>query len=392
MLVCSSRVACETHTHQRSRTGNFEDMSAEDYFQYWMRWMPYPSLDTYTDHRHRCVTNAHTAMKALEAYSTRKLSFPQDALNAVSGILKLFAKHGVHHIWGAPCFFSGNIYAPDLCTGNSWLDARHPTRGVELALLMDNFYPCERRAGFPSWSPLGWSSPFQWTGGEGPDRLRTFPRLVTADASDISIRSGDEKYGLSELITRDSATIEDILSRASPYLEIVGRTVTLRLVEPRRDRLDPSVAFELHDGFYAIFHPRWTVSPTNPEIGSDIKGVLLLSARFMPSTVEQIHAMVLLLSDHGDHYEKVGDFELFKDRQAEHLWERWDEELHVWHGAGGSLASRLDQLGVDEQHDAQPVATEARTEEKEGDETASQDEQEYWWWKYFTAMETIVLG
>jgi hypothetical protein len=304
----------------------------------------------------------------------------------------LFAKHGVHQIWGAPCFFSGNIYAPDLCTGNSWLDAMHPTRGVELALLMDNFYPCERRVEFPSWSPLGWSSPFQWTGGEGPDRLRTFPRLITADASDISIRSGDEKYGLSELITRDSATVEDILSRASPYLEIMGRTITLRLVEPRRDRLDPSVAFELHDGFYAIFHPRWTVSPTNPEIGSDIKGVLLLGARFMPSTVEQIHAMVLLLSDHGDHYEKVGDFELFKDRQAEHLWERWDEELHEWHGAAGSLTSQLDELGVGEEHDAQPIATEERTEESDKAASREEDSSRYWWWDYFTQKETIVLG
>jgi hypothetical protein len=357
-----------------------------------MRWMPYPSLDTYTDPRHRCVTNAHTVMKALEAYSTRKLSFQQDALNAVSGILKLFAKHGVHHIWGAPCFFSGNVYAPDLCTGNSWIDATHPTRGVELALLMDNFYPCERRVGFPSWSPLGWSSPFQWTGGEGPGRLRTFPRLITADGTDISIRSGGEKYGLAELITRDSATIEDILIKASPFLEIVGRTITLRLVEPRRDRLDPSVAFALHDGFYAIFHPRWTVSPTNPEIGSDIKGVLLLGARFMPRTVEQIHAMVLLLSDHGDHYEKVGDFEVFRELPVEHLWERWDEELHVWHGADRSLASQVDKLSIGEGHDTHPVAAE---EEKEGsDKAASQEEDapEYWWWNYFTKKETILLG
>jgi hypothetical protein len=141
MFVCSSRTACETRTHRRTQRGNFQDFSPDEYFQYWMRWMPFPSLDNYTDDRHRCVSKAHTLMKALEAYSMRKLSFVQDALHAITGILKLFSKDGVYHIWGAPCFLSRNVYEPHLCKGHSWLDSKRPTRVVDLAILMDNWYP-----------------------------------------------------------------------------------------------------------------------------------------------------------------------------------------------------------------------------------------------------------
>jgi hypothetical protein len=364
--------------------------------------MPFPSLDNYTDDRHRCVSKAHTLMKALEAYSMRKLSFVQDALHAITGILKLFSKDGVYHIWGAPCFLSRNVYEPHLCKGHSWLDSKRPTRVVDLAILMDNWYPCKRRLGFPSWSPLGWSSPFQWTGGEGPDRLRTYPRYLTADASCINIRSGNEQYRLSDIVGLSSATAVDILEKASPYLEILGRTTTLRLVEPRRDRIDPSVAFAINDDSYAIFHPRWTVSPTNAKVGSSLKGLLLLGAPFMPSRLEHIYAMVLLLSDHGDHYEKVGDFELFEQLPPESSWEYWDNEHHVWHSNDSNVTSQLEELDLKDEGEEvigekqgtspSPPAIEEKTEESGNASPLEEHPPEYWWWTYFTDEETIVLG
>jgi hypothetical protein len=365
--------------------------------------MSYPTLDHYTDTRHRRLSKARTIMKTLEASSNRKMSFAGDALHAITGILKLYAKDGVYHIWGAPCFATGNVYAPHLSFGSSWVDSKRPERLVDLAIFMDNFShgdPCERRVGFPSWSPLGWSTPFQWTGDDGSDPFRTYARHLTADASNISIRSAGRSYKISDLVSLTGPSIEDILFNASPHLEILGRTTTVRLAEPRRNKRGRSVAFALPNDYYAIFHPRWTVEPTDLDLGSNLKGLLLLGAEFMSSVVKHVYGMVLILRDHGDHYEKAGDFHLFEQLPPEHLWERWDEERKVWYGAASSLTDQFDRIAIggDQVKDTGEIkgvasATVAgNTEEPHVVMPQEEDSTEYWWWKYFTTEETIILG
>jgi hypothetical protein len=377
MYVCSSKTACETHPHQREVHEEFQTISNREYHQHWIRLLPDPVTDSSTDPKHRLISKAHILMKTLEAYSMRKMSFDGDALHAITGILKQFAKHGAHSIWGTPCFASVGRYATHLCNGHSWLDPKRTERFVELALLMDNYYPCERRLGFPSWSPLGWTSPFQWTGGEGPDRRRTYPQYITADASSINIESAGKSYNLSSLMQRTQPEIEDVMMNASPYLEITARTTTLRLVDPEHEKYDTAVAFPLHDGIHKILYPRWTNVPKGVEQGSTIKGLLLLCAGFTNTIVKHVYAMVLILSDHGGHYEKIGDFELPQrvPTPYSYSWRRWDEERRIWH------------------HDESDIAAiEMLAEESDNALLREEHEPECWWWRYFKDEETIILG
>jgi hypothetical protein len=377
MFVCSSRTACETHPHQTEIHEEFQKMTSHEYHQYWIRWLPHPTIDDSTDLNHRLISKVYIVMKTLEAYSTRKMSFERDALHAITGVLKLSAKHGVYSIWGAPCFSSIGTYATHLFSGHCWLDPNHPKRVVELALFMDSYYPCKRRLGFPSWSPMGWSSPFEWTGDEGPDRRRTYPRYITADAKSISIESAGKTYNLSNLLEGPSSEIENVMMNASPYLEITGRTITLRLVDPGHEKYDTAVAFPLHDGIYKILYPRWTNVPRGPEQGSKVKGLLLLGADFTDTVVKNVYPMVLILSDHGGHYEKIGDFALPGQIPTpySYSWRRWDEERRVWH------------------HDSSCIAAIEKIAEETGN-TLSHNERgpDYWWWRFFKHEETIVLG
>jgi hypothetical protein len=376
MFVCSSWIACETHPHIWKGRTEFRAISNREHNEYWHRWVPGPELDDNNDPFKMLTYKVLIAMKTLEAYSLRKMSFDRDAFHAIAGILKIFAKDGVHSIWGTPCFYSVRKYAIRLCNGRySWLDLDCPERVVEIALLMDNAYPCERRLGFPSWSPLGWSSPIEWTGGEGPDRRRTYPRYVTAEASSIKIESRGKSYNLSSLLTRTNFEIEDTMMKASPYLEITARTITLRLVDPKHEKYSTAVAFPLHDGNHKIFYPRWTNTPTELEQGSRIKGLLLLGAEFTTRIAEHIYAMVFILGEIGGHYERIGDFVLPKELPSPGSWRQWDEERHVWFFDGGR---------------AVPIQEE--TEESDNDQTQEEYTPEYWWWRYFKDEETIILG
>ena len=91
------------------------------------------------------------AKSLLHAYSRRKLSYDEDALDAVVGALNmptLEAKE-LFQYWGMPMNSS---------------DTRAGQVGLVFLIGLNWYHqkPCRRRIGFPSWSLLRWDGPIEW--------------------------------------------------------------------------------------------------------------------------------------------------------------------------------------------------------------------------------------
>jgi hypothetical protein len=86
------------------------------------------------------------AMRYMQAYSRRRLTYDSDALNAIKSSLDASA-HGdnsFYHCWGVPFKYNPNI------------DRLH------IGLNWHYEATCRRRHDFPSWSMLGWEGPIRW--------------------------------------------------------------------------------------------------------------------------------------------------------------------------------------------------------------------------------------
>jgi hypothetical protein len=83
----------------------------------------------------------------METYSRRQLRYHEDAFNAIAGLLRSLTEPGVNraHLWGVPVH-----------TRSVMQD------GNEVHLVWKSINPNMRRDSFPSWSPLGWTSPVKF--------------------------------------------------------------------------------------------------------------------------------------------------------------------------------------------------------------------------------------
>lgn len=93
----------------------------------------------------------------IEEYTFRKLTFPSDIMNALSGILNYYAReHHISHLWGIP--FSNNTPS----------SINEPPRKRIITFEESlRWYPRgfqARRQGFPSWSWSGWYGSITWRG------------------------------------------------------------------------------------------------------------------------------------------------------------------------------------------------------------------------------------
>lgn len=90
-------------------------------------------------------------VKLVETYSRRQLRYHEDAFNAVAGLLRSLTGPGVHHfhLWGVPVHTRSN-------------PGRIRFLVHMVNLTWKSITPSTRRDGFPSWSPLGWTSPVKF--------------------------------------------------------------------------------------------------------------------------------------------------------------------------------------------------------------------------------------
>jgi hypothetical protein len=256
------------------------------------------------------------AMKYLEEYSTRKLSYDADALNAIVGALNVLRKvfyPATHHIWGVPIHVSTRR-REGFSTRYDLQSKEHQSL-VELGLYWYHESHARRRHGFPSWSPLGWEGPIKWM----MDASGKEKRPVVTSARDYSLGTGSGSQSLRRLI--DTGQI--YLEKMSHYLTIEAMTAPLRLVEEKsNNKFKP---FPVYDGWYDnlskpnpcnhcvthlydgdednTFAVLWDMAPYTIANGGQIKAV-----RFSKRWVDDVREMPIMIVQQieSTRYKRIG--------------------------------------------------------------------------------------
>jgi len=243
------------------------------------------------------------SMEVLRQYSARKLSFDADALNAITGAMNSYARYGVQHIWGVPWKRSSAGYSPDL--ENFLSTSRSVRRNIDVALLWHHGRRSIRRNGFPSWSPLGWKAPIEWYW-KNKGRPSTY---VSPEAKIVPVKSTKDFHELCARANPNESTPEEL----PQYLEVEARTAMCKLQFVPAYVITPltknsklfGIEMSLGNGWNAIAEVYWDLR-LDKENETLLKCVLLPGAEFTKSTVNELHAHVLILEQHGDHYERIG--------------------------------------------------------------------------------------
>ena len=218
-------------------------------------------------------------MRLLEQYTKRTLTYDYDAVNAISGILNY------HH-------------AENQETGTVWgLPYQLPHSGPRiLCINWRHLKTSTRRLGYPSWSPLGWDGPIRFLS----DRCQF--NMSVEDAMEISNHTRDER--------RDRN-----LQEVSQYLRITVsihqfHVVYLSKISANHVDMPPSVP------------KAFLVLPIGDTVNCDTNTRIYLPMDWDAATPDRCdstqvvcavtndseyrHLAVLILTDHGSYYERVG--------------------------------------------------------------------------------------
>ncbi|KAF3036966.1 hypothetical protein E8E12_007907 [Didymella heteroderae] len=262
-------------------------------------------------------------MDSLMVYNQRQMSYDSDALNAILGTLNTFTRHGIHHIWGVPMLLTMYEASNKLLTEETTLDQyesetqslridhQSPSHDKDcIALLWHNHSPCYRRAGFPSWSPLGWKEEFPWLPRQGIG----WSSRQTPEGFFLTLLSSC--HGI-ETITKQQPQILDVLSTAhyeisgavSHQLVIEARTVDLRLaLSPdgvTSDVYRDCIATEVGADVEVLLAAMWDKHPWEMDIDKQLKGLFLTIANSEECCAESPHHAMIIMEQHDGHWERV---------------------------------------------------------------------------------------
>ncbi|KAH6079624.1 hypothetical protein HBI65_217840 [Parastagonospora nodorum] len=254
--------------------------------------------------------------RVLSGYAGRQLTFESDALAAVVGALNAHkTRKSCAHIWGVPVSRSRG-------SGNA----------QRIALIWAHDSPCERRKGFPSWSPIAWTGPISW-----PSKLDVSTEGVRL-VSDVEDRSVVSWATLSKSKHRD-------YENAPRFLEITGGLAPLNMVRTTRTDCDMSVlapeiradwiSFSLKGDLEVMLEPRWDLP--SAQISEDpIYGLLLTSRRLHDMSADNLDdAHVMILRRCHKCYERVGFLTLPSVLEKNHIYKK------VQFGEQGTLQTAL---------------------------------------------------
>lgn len=218
------------------------------------------------------------ALHYLEGYSSRRLSYETDALNAIVGALRSLKNKSIYNIWGVPLRPKPLTNAPNIQSGYGLALGWEHTRSYSTQV------PIRRRCGFPSWSSVGWSGAIRYVGAH------------LYDTNAIWIQVADNRVQLSafDSVLQDSTDI-------SPRIEIKGRTTDVRRLVPCSDAV--RIAIPLPSGTNIVLTPSWDIEDAELENFRHIKGLLLLRTG---SYMEDSPSRIMLLRPCGQCYERIG--------------------------------------------------------------------------------------
>ncbi|KAJ4989027.1 tol protein [Stagonosporopsis vannaccii] len=301
----------------------------------------------------------------LSQYCQRDLSHESDALNGIVSSLNMLSRDGEYHIWGIPFRL---LTAIATSKGRSCSSTTSPTTREHFSQLQ-TFEIClswygsssqGRRLGFPSWSPLGWTS-------------------VAITWADDGMYTGT----LSLCTPAGSSTLFEYLqcSKKDPnampqLLELTLETMVVEVcdINPTRDFYDiplEGISFVLGEGLEYRALVTWDHNaPGRDDSSTELR--CALKAAIMNDSDGSL--ALLVLESHDDHYERVGFCNLEK-KFIECSHSSYDLE-YVCKTGEGSNSGYAGQKA-----------------EKAELETHFGDLKRYEWWKYLPfEEERIVLG
>lgn len=162
-----------------------------------------PELSPYYSSEREC----DHIFSILDDYTKRQLSHDDDVLDAVRGILAYFEDQHpqtIRHLWGLPFFLDANTDSI--------------AKGLTSSLVWENYLPCKRREGFPSWS---------WTGWKG--KVYFNRKYRDYSGAEVQIALDDGSFISSTHFLRDLVRYREISRSISRFLIIKADTVDIQI-------------------------------------------------------------------------------------------------------------------------------------------------------------------
>jgi hypothetical protein len=251
------------------------------------------------------------ASSYLKEYCARSLSHDCDALSTISGALGTLSsreKDPAYHVSGYPlAVVEHDVFNYD----STYLFNYEPN--VHIALFWYHSNKCRRRQSFPSWSPLGWEGPIDW--------LKSwFFRSCRAEQGSIVLCSEYGPIDLQRLTTKKHVDTALGKTREIQRLEITADTIELRFAlrvptpGETGDR-DPT-RIKLVTGEYSevMILPYLDKDILEALGQKEILGLIIPpeGSSFGKVNLAWPYPSVLLIEQQGDHFERVGIFQVPK--------------------------------------------------------------------------------
>jgi len=288
-------------------------------------WSPLGSLSYSLPDRGRPVNLGESVVRE---YTRRKLTFDSDALNGIVGVLNTLSKaeSPIFHTWG-------------VTFGNS---------PCAIAFSWFHKAPCLRREGFPSWSPLGWEGVVHHNY-PLPEISRSFQIKVWDSSKYIELTQ--VKYNLHQQIGVESleksrwlkitAKLGWVEIRYFSASELLSIDMSSVAVDELPYLIKPRAGFHVRvptgddRDVYAATLPCWD---SKLDLSLDL---IRVPCALIPERHEAPQMAVIMLRNHGTHYERIGYFRyttmyadrfnfLFKDDNGALTVEKVREDLDLY--------------------------------------------------------------
>lgn len=259
------------------------------------RHMPrgwYPSRDTTWPTEHEKLR----AMRIIEAYCGREMTWQSDALRAIYSALNTFDDRTIKHVWGL--LFSTQARQAALtdtelsfCPGLLWAHEE----------------PCTRRAEIPSWSPIAWTGKIFYC---DQPFVYTWKTQLVPEAHD-SVKTLKMSHG---------GFVEYEIEDKPRRLQITAKMSRLGLIRTSRSpghekKTNTSSPAVIQDTFLTIplgyntdielisHAPNWDVDPSSLDIDDQVLGIFFDDDE---AHVSVKRPGILLVQWHGSGFERIG--------------------------------------------------------------------------------------
>ncbi|KAK0620053.1 heterokaryon incompatibility protein-domain-containing protein, partial [Immersiella caudata] len=222
-------------------------------------------------------------IEQLKNYTSRELSHPQDALNAVMGLFNWLEPQGIRQVHGIPM---------KRLEGNSSL--------LSFSIQWSHMSPGTRRHPFPSWSWAGWRGGIHIHNTESVVPRDCRVDLVGIDGRIVSLQGWfNQQESMAERSELAISTFD-----AAPILQITTLAVSLGFEERSWAGLRSQRGREYIDGLYAVLPIREGITAMayvflddeneSLPLEGDILGLALGTQRSLPKRGHEIHAILVV--------------------------------------------------------------------------------------------------